>query len=87
MSKKNMKPSLKQLLDRRMAFYPGDREKSIFIAYCFNKGRKKAELLREVVRDFIDKIPETEQNNLLALYKEMTLEQRKHPYKFEIGQF
>ena len=79
--KKSISPSLLQLISRRMVLYPSSRHRAILTALCYDEERKKADLLKEIVAVFINKIPESKQNMLLALYKEMTPEQRTYPYK------
>lgn len=79
LKKKNS--SLLDLLSRRMIYYPSIYHHSITVALCFDEEKKKAELVKEVMKEYIDKQPEHRKKMLLALYKEMSPEQRKYPYK------
>ena len=81
MKAKKENKSLSKILSRRISYYPSPRTHSIFVAMCFDEERKKAELTKDIVSDFVKKIPENKQVQLLALYKEMSAEERQYPHK------
>lgn len=59
--------------------YPNRRSFALFVAYCYTTRTKKADLVKRTMDDFLSKLPELRQKELLEIYNSLTPEQKKFP--------
>lgn len=61
--------SLKALNQRRLVAYPREKTFKIFIGHCKKNKYLRTELLVLLIESYIDKLPESEKNECLELYR------------------
>jgi len=59
--------------------YPNRRSFAIFVAYCYTLRIKKAALVKKVMDEFLDTLPESRKKELLEIYNTLTPDQKKFP--------
>lgn len=72
------KQSIRDANSRRLLCFPNKRNFAIFIAICHKSKRKKATLMHEMLRSFLNKLTEQQKEDYLEIYKQMSEEQIKN---------
>lgn len=63
-------------LDRRISFYPHPKYVSIFTAYAHDNLTSKPKMAEQMVKKFIDDLPEDKKVRMRELYDKMTPEEK-----------
>jgi len=79
------KQSIKDANSRRLLCFPNKRNFALFIAICHKSNRRKAALMNEMLKGYLNKLTDTQRDEYLELYKSLTEDQIKkvgfNPYK------